>query len=280
MNRVIHKFKLGAAILTGFASVAAGFVSAGTFEDAIAKGSIVIGVADAPPWSEITADGEIVGGAPDVTIAVLKKLGINNVEAKIVEYGAMIPGLQANRFDVVAAGLFIKAQRCEAVLFSEPDVCDAQSFAVMAGNPMQLNSYEDVAKSGAKIAVCGGCVEEGFAREAGVPVANIITVPDRQSSLKLLADGRVDVYAYPYLSMVAEVKKIARDEIEIVTPIENTPVGCGGAAFRKADTEFRDAYNVALNDLKANGEFEEILGRYGFPLDAAMNTTTAELCSK
>ncbi|MES0885434.1 transporter substrate-binding domain-containing protein, partial [Roseibium sp. SCP14] len=73
--------------------------------------------------------------------AVLNELGIQNVEAVVVDYGAMIPGLLAGRFDMVAAGLYIKPERCQAVVFSEPDVCDAEAFAVKAGNPKGLNNY-------------------------------------------------------------------------------------------------------------------------------------------
>jgi polar amino acid transport system substrate-binding protein len=56
--------------------------------------------------------------------------------ASISEYGAMIPGLQAGRFDLVTAGLFIKKERC-----------DAESFAIKKGNPLGLKSFGDIASS-------------------------------------------------------------------------------------------------------------------------------------
>ena len=36
---------------------------------------------------------------------------------------------------MVSAGLFIKPERCAAVIFSEPDLCDVEAFAVKKGNP-------------------------------------------------------------------------------------------------------------------------------------------------
>lgn len=262
----------------GLAAFGAGNASADTLKDALKRGYIEIGIGNAPPWAEMTSDGEITGGAPDVTIAVLKKLGIKEVRAKVVEYGSMIPGLQAKRFDVVAAGLFMKPERCAAVSYSLPDVCGTEAFAVKKGNPHNLKSFKDVAMSGATLAVCGGCVEEGYARDAGVPLDRIVTVPDEQSAIKMVSDGRVDAYAYPTVSIAGLLMKGGYDDLEMVTPIENTPVGCGGAAFRKGDTAFRDAYDAELKKMQESREFAEILGKYGFPSDIAMQTSREELC--
>jgi hypothetical protein len=37
------------------------------------------------------------------------------------------------------------------------------------------------------------------------------------------------------------------------------PMGCAGAAFNSDDTEFRDAYDKALMELKTSGEFAKIV---------------------
>jgi polar amino acid transport system substrate-binding protein len=251
---------------------------AGTLEDARAKGFVEIAIANAPPWAEMTSDGEIKGGAPDVAIAVLKRLGIPEVRARVVEYGAMVPGLRAGRFDVIAAGLAINPKRCEAVSFSRPDVCGTTAFAVKKGSSLNLSSFEDISAAGATVAVCGGCVEEGFARAAGVPIDKIVTVPDEISAIKMVSDGRVDAYAYPTLSITALVKKAGYTDIDIVSPIPNTPINCAGAAFRKEDTAFRDAYDAELVAMQESGEFSEILSVYGFPADIAMTVTREELC--
>lgn len=82
----------------------------------------------------------------DVAREIFKRLGVNDIVASISEYGAMIPGLQAGRFDVVTAGLFMKPERCAAVVYSEPVLCDAEAMLVKKGNPKGFKSYEDVAK--------------------------------------------------------------------------------------------------------------------------------------
>jgi polar amino acid transport system substrate-binding protein len=250
-----------------------------TLEKAMETGTLNIAIGIAPPYSGMTSDGEITGGAPDVTKAVLKEMGITNINASVAEYGALIPGLMAGRYDLVAAGLYINKKRCNAVLFSEPDLCGTEGFALKAGNPFGIQSYEDIAKNPEiKMGTCGGCTEESLAREAGIPRSQITTIPDEQSALKMLQDGRIDVYAYPSLSIASLLKKANDPSLMMIPQIKNTDVACAGAVFRKSDREFRDAYDEALKRLKENGKFDSIVSEYGFPPETAKSTTREELC--
>ncbi len=245
-----------------------------------AQGFARIAIANEPPWTEVTPDGKVSGGAVEVARAVLAKLGIPDVAASISEYGAMIPGLQAHRFDLVTAGLFIKPERCQAVIFSEPDLCDAEAFAVKTGNPMGFATYADIAASdSAKVGAPGGGTEERLALEAGVPRDRVIVVPDGSSGIKMLLDGRIDVYALPTLSLNDLVSK-AGGGLDIVTPVKDTPIYCAGAAFRKDDEALRDAYDKVLAEMKQSGEFAKIVEPFGFPAAAASMVTREELCNR
>lgn len=274
IKHVIAAVALGVGLtgLTGMPAVAA------DLDQLKEQGFARIAIANEPPWTMVTTGGEVSGAAPDLARAVLNKMGIKDIVASVSEYGAMIPGVQARRFDMVAAGLFIKPERCEAVLFSQPDLCDAESFMIKAGNPLNLKSFADVASSGAKIGVVGGGTEEKLAIEAGVDRANIVVVPDPQSGAKLLQDGRIDVYALPVLSISDLLKKAKDPSLAMFAPVENTPIFCAGVAFRKQDGALRDAYDVALAEIKASGEFAAIIEPYGYSADAAMQQTRENLC--
>ena len=243
------------------------------------QGFARIAIANEPPWTEVKADGKVTGAAPEVARAVLNKLGIPEVVASISEYGAMIPGLQARRFDLVAAGLFIKPERCAAVIFSEPDLCDAESFAVKTGNPLGLMTFEDIAKHAtAKVGAPGGGTEERLALAAGVPRERVVVVPDAQSGVKMLQDGRIDVYALPVLSISDLLKKANDPGLEMIAPIKGTPVFCAGAAFRRQDKDLRDAYDEVLAEMKTSGEFSKIVEPFGFSGDAPNLTSREKLC--
>jgi polar amino acid transport system substrate-binding protein len=270
--------KTAVAVLALGMGVSVAPVIAADLEELKEQGFARIAIANEPPWTMVTTGGEVSGAAPDLARAVLNKLGVEDVVASVSEYGAMIPGVNARRFDMVAAGLFIKPERCEAVLFSQPDLCDAESFMIKAGNPMGLKSFADVASSGAKIGVVGGGTEEKLAVEAGVDRANIVVVPDPQSGAKLLQDGRIDVYALPVLSISDLLKKANDPGLEMFAPVENTPIFCAGVAFRKQDAALRDAYDVVLAEMKENGEFAASVEPYGYSADAAKQQTRENLC--
>ncbi|MBY3383883.1 ectoine/hydroxyectoine ABC transporter substrate-binding protein EhuB [Rhizobium laguerreae] len=244
------------------------------------QGFARIAIANEPPFTAVGADGKVSGAAPDVARAIFEKLGIKEVVASISEYGAMIPGLQAGRHDAITAGLFMKPERCNAVAYSEPILCDAEAFALKKGNPLKLTSYKDIADNpDAKIGAPGGGTEEKLALEAGVPRDRVIVVPDGQSGIKMLQDGRIDVYSLPVLSIHDLMAKANDPNLETVAPVVNAPVYCDGAAFRKQDAALRDAFDVELKKLKESGEFAKIIEPYGFSAKAAMSTSREKLCA-
>ncbi len=270
----------GVAALAASVSALPAAADDSKLEELKAQGFARVAIANEPPFTAVAADGKVSGAAPDVAREVFKRLGVADIVASISEYGAMIPGLQAGRHDVITAGLFMKPERCAAVAYSEPILCDAEAFALKKGNPLGLKSYKDIADNpDAKIGAPGGGTEEKLALEAGVPRDRVIVVPDGQSGLKMLQDGRIDVYSLPVLSINDLVSKANDPNIEVVAPVEGAPVYCDGAAFRKGDEALRDAFDVELAKLKESGEFAKIIEPYGFSAKAAMSTTREKLCA-
>jgi polar amino acid transport system substrate-binding protein len=243
------------------------------------QGFARIAIANEPPFTQVDADGKVSGAGPDVARAVFKRLGVADVVASLSEYGAMIPGLQAGRFDAVTAGYYMRPERCAAALYSEPTLCDGESFIVKKGNPLKLTGYKSVAGDGsALIGVFPTSVEEKLALSAGVPADRIVPIPDAQSGLKMLQDGRISALATTSLS-IAHLLLVAKDDsLESVTPVEGTGISCDGAIFSKRDRALRDAYDKALAELKASGEFAKIIEPYGFSAKLAMSTTRDKLC--
>jgi polar amino acid transport system substrate-binding protein len=250
----------------------------GALERLKEQGYARIAIANEPPWTAIKPDGKVTGAGPELSREIFKRLGVPEVEASVSEYGAMIPGLQARRFDIVDAGLFIKPERCRAVIFSEPNLCDAEALAVKQGNPKGILTYADIAASDARVGVPGGGTEERLALQAGVPRDRAVVVPDGQSGIKMLQDGRIDAYALPTLSIRDLLSKADDQNLEIITPVKDTPVFCAGAAFNKEDTDLRDAYDRVLAEMKQSGDLAKLVEPFGFPAEAASLTTREALC--
>lgn len=267
-------------ILAALVLAAPGMALADKLDDLKSAGTVTIAIGNEPPFTAIAPDGTVSGAAPDVAHAVFEAMGVPKIGAQVIEYGAMIPSLQANRVDAIAAGLFMKPERCAAVAYSEPVLCDAEALLVPKGNPKGFKSYADIAAAGdARLGAPGGGTEEKLALDAGVPRDRVVVVPDPQSGLKMLQDGRIDAYSLPVLSMADLMKKAADPNIEVMAPVQGAPVYCDGVAFNKKDTDLRDAFDVELAKLKQSGEFAKIIEPYGFSAEAAMSTNREALCA-
>lgn len=112
-----------------------------------------------------------------------------------------------------------------------------------------------------------------------MPRERVIVVPDGQSGLKMVQDGRIDAYSLPVLSINDLMKKANDPNLEVIAPVQGAPVYCDGAAFKKGDEALRDAFDVELAKMKKSGEFAKIIEPYGFSAAAAMSTTRDKLCA-
>jgi len=249
-----------------------------TLARALSDGYLRVAIANEPPYTQVNADGTVTGAEPDVLRAVLQSMGIEEIEGVTTPYESMIPGLDANRWDVVAAGLFMKESRCAAVAYSEPVIVSTESFGVPAGNPDGINTIQDVLDNpDLKIAVLTGGFEEGILKTAGVPDAQQVLVKDARSGIEAIGANRADAFLLPTLSLRDLIDENDPD-LEVTEPIEDAPRTGSGAAFRKSDTELLAAYNEALAEFKQTDEFSEILTEWGFDPEAVEGVTAEELC--
>ena len=254
-----------------------------TLQKAQEKGSVTIGFANEKPYAYQTADGELTGEAVEVARAVLKNLGISEMEGMLTEFGSLIPGLQAKRFDMVTAGMFITPERAKDVRFANPEYSIGEAIAVNAGNPLDLHSYEDIAAhETATVAVPGGAIEYDYLIAVGMQKERIVTVPDMPSALAALEAGRVDVITATGPSLQNTLDTADSPDFERVTDFEQPVIdgesvrGYGATAFRNEDTDFVEAFNAELKKLQDSGELLEIIQNFGFTEEELPGDVTLE----
>ncbi|RAJ57128.1 polar amino acid transport system substrate-binding protein [Streptomyces sp. PsTaAH-130] len=248
-----------------------------------AQGVVRLGIAGEIPFGYIDKDGHLTGEAPELAKAVFKRLGVGRVQPVPTEFGSLIPGLNSQQFDVVAAGMYVNADRCEQVVFADPDYQMLDSFIVRKGNPKGLRSYQDVVAKRARFATGTGYAEIQYAVEAGYRQSDILIVPDQVAGLNAVEAGRVDVFAGTALTTREVVKKSAK--AEATAPFAPLVKGQrhidGGAfAFRPTETRLRDAFNTELHRLKRTGELFRILRPFGFTEAEMTDLTAKELCGR
>jgi polar amino acid transport system substrate-binding protein len=250
-----------------------------TLELAIQTGFIRVAIANEPPYTSVSAGGDVSGAEPDVARAVFKLMGVEDIQGIVTPYAAMIPGLQAGRWDVITAGLFMKRERCEQVAYSEPVVVSTESYAVPLGNPDNILSVADVVNNPSfKIAVLPGGFEEGLLLQNGVPDSQLVFIQDGRSGMEAVESGRANAFMLPTLSLDAIVAD--HPTLEVTPFIQDAPITGGGAAFRLEDSDLRDQYNAVLAEFRQTQEFRDILTGWGFDPEAAAAVTTAQLCAQ
>ncbi|MEW5353490.1 ectoine/hydroxyectoine ABC transporter substrate-binding protein EhuB [Streptomyces sp. 16-176A] len=247
-----------------------------------AQGVVRLGIAGEIPFGYIDRDGELTGEAPELARVVFKRLGVAKVQPVPTEFGSLIPGLNSQQFDVVAAGMYVNAERCAQVIFADPDYQMLDSFVVRKGNPKGLHDYRDVVAKKAKFATGTGYAQIQHAVAAGYEESDILIVPDQVAGLNAVEAGRADVFAGTALTTREVVKKSAKAEAtEAFAPlVDGKPQVDGGAfAFRPTETKLRDAFNTELHKLKKSGELFRILRPFGFTKDEMTDLTAKELCA-
>lgn len=245
------------------------------------KGSVRIGIASEPPFGYINDEGDATGEAPEIAKVIFKRLGVPEVKAIPVDFSALIPGLKAQQFDIVSAGMYITPDRCEQVLFADPEYIMPDAFIVKKGNPHNIKTYQDIADKKLKIASGEAYAEIATAESYGLKVE---IYPDQVAGLNAVTTGRVDAFAGTNVTVETVVKGARKAEATpAFTPktADGKPaIGAGGFAFRLSEKNFRDAVNKELHKLKQN-DYEELLkivSPFGFGKTEMTDLTAKELC--
>ena len=275
----------GGTVLSACTSTSTGG-GGGVLADAKSSGTIKIGIAGEEPYGFTDLSGKVTGEAPEVARAVLQAVGIKDVTAQQVDFGSLIPGLNANQFDMVCAGMNITPARCQQAAFSIPDYTALTAFLVKTGNPTGVATFEDVASKNLKLAVLGAAVEQGYATDAGVPAGNITTFPDQNALLQAVTAGRVDAAALTDISLKWLAGKNPQAGVTVTagfTPKSKGKdvVSAGGFVFRTADADLKAAFDTELGNLQKSGKWAEIAKPFGFSESnlPPAGLTTQTLCT-
>lgn len=255
---------------------AAADVESELFQRAQEEG-ITLGIADEVPFGFVDPDtGEPTGQAPVVAQEVLSRLGITEIDSQVVDFGALIDGLNAGRFDMIAAGMFITEDRAAQAAFTDPDYCVGNAFAVPEGNPEGLTDISSVIDSGATVGVLSGAVEEGYLVDSGVPDDQISRFDTQADMVDALTSGRIDAFMLTAISVRDQVSELDGFEAtETFIPVVNgeDQVGCGGYVFSFDNIDARNEFNEVLLEMRENDEIAPLVSE--FPLFEEINAFEA-----
>lgn len=218
-----------------------------------------------PPFNFVDANGALQGFDVDITNALCAKM---QVTCDIVkqDWDGMIPGLLANKYDVIIASMSITEERKQKISFTgkyqnTPAVIVAKSDAPITlgadGNPTPESL------KGLKIGVQRATIHENFAR-ANFPGAEIIVYDTADNANLDLTGGRLDVRMDDILVLEDQVVKPNGDKYKIFGKGWTGGIlGDGaGIGLRKEDEQLRTALDEAIKAIRSDGTYKTINDKY------------------
>ncbi len=214
-----------------------------------------------PPFNYFTSAGELTGFDVDIGNALCAAM---QAECEFVtqDWDGMIPALQAGRYDVILASMYITNERLQQVDFTDPYYKAAATLVARKGEaPADLSP---AAMAGMTLGAQSGTTQADYL-QATYPDADIRLYRTQDEANLDMVNGRLDLMAGDMLPMMKWVGSDDGSCCELVGEPVTDPqfVGYGaGMAVRKGEDDLRQALNAALAQILADGTYQEINDRY------------------
>jgi polar amino acid transport system substrate-binding protein len=218
--------------------------------DAIrAKGELRVGMTlqFKPEMFRDAATNQPMGYDVDLVQQMADDLG---VKLTIVDlpFDGLIPGLQANQFDLISVGLVNRPQRALAMWFSEPYVPYRQVVVVPATST--ATSPNDLNQAGKRITALTGSTAADLAHRI-FPSAETVEL-EQQPAMLEVASGRADgVITEEYLAKPFVAQN--PNAVKILNPDQPFSLEYGCYAVRKGDADWLMWVNNWVAYWKAKG---------------------------
>jgi polar amino acid transport system substrate-binding protein len=253
----------------------------GPLQDRIDAGETIrIGFANIPLWGFPDENGNADGFTNDIAIQTLASMGFTNIEPVVTDWGGLIPGLKAERFDLITGGMYVLGSRCENVTFSEPVARSGDGILVAAGNPEDINSYTDILNGGHIMVTGAGYNTVEAAKNLGIPDANIMQVPGVTEMVAALKAGRAA--AAVLTDFEAQHIAAEHEEIDLAdsSQMEDWSKNYAAIGFRHEDQDFVEQFNAALAAYIGTDEMMALVAEHDYTeVHLPGDTTTEWACA-
>ncbi len=217
-----------------------------------------------PPMQFVDSAGELKGMRVTLGNEIAKRLCLKPEYIRI-EFSAMIPGLQAGRWDIINTGIFWTEERAKMMQMITYEQ-QAISISVPKGNPLKIAKPEDLA--GRTVGVELGGFEERKIKELdktltdkGLKPMTIRTFDNFATAYQALRAGQTEA-SVAIDATAAEYAKRG-DFDRALSGLYPAPV-----ALAMKSRALSDAMVKALNDMQKDGYYGKLMAEYGLLANA------------
>jgi polar amino acid transport system substrate-binding protein len=212
-----------------------------------------------PPLQSVDSSGQLRGMRIDLGNEIARRLCLTPEYVRI-EFSAMVPGLAAQRWDMINTGIFFTEERARMMQMIRYEN-NAVAISAARGNPLKITRQEDLA--GRTVGVELGGFEERTLRAisqtiqngGGRPI-NIRTFDNFAVAFQALRAGQVE--AVTSIDAVAAEYDQRGDFPRVLHGINATPAAL---AFRSRP--LAQEVSRVLTEMMADGSLKTLFDRYG-----------------
>lgn len=253
----MKKFSLLSLFLILTLFIAACGAKETTGDNASSKEVYKVGVDTTYPPFEYKDGNEYKGIDIDLINAIAENQGFK-IELNAMDFGGIIPAMQANQLDVAIAGMSITDDRKKVVDFSTP-YFEAGLTVVVKKDNSNIKSVDDL--KGKNVAVKKGTTGAKFAQENASKLGiNVVQFNDSPAMFQEVSNGNADalIEDYPVISYAIAQKdpglKIVGDRLN--------GDEYGIAVLKGQNKDLLEKINKGLAELKKDGTYDKIVNSY------------------
>jgi cystine transport system substrate-binding protein len=247
---LMRRASLALALLAG-ASLAH---AADLLDEVKQRGSLRVAVEGTYPPFNYRENGKLTGFDVEIAEGIAAKLGVKP-EFTTTEWSGILAGLQAGKYDIIVNQVAATEVRRQTFDFSDAYVVSSAQLVVRANETRSLKTAADL--KGMKIGVGQGTNYAELARS--IAGAEVKVYPGATEYLQDLASGRIDAalndsLLIPYLA--------AKTRLPVKAGAPLGALESNAIPFRKGNPKFKQAIDQALADMKADGSFARVSGKW------------------
>ncbi|AIL60112.1 ABC transporter substrate-binding protein [Pseudomonas alkylphenolica] len=228
-----------------------------------AEETLRIGIEAAyPPFASKNDKGEIVGFDYDIGNALCAQMQVKCVWNE-VEFDGLIPSLKVKKIDAALSSMTITDERKKSVDFTHKYYFTSSRLVMKKGATVD-DQYASL--KGKTVGVQRATTTDRYATEVLEPKGIIIKRYSNNEEIYMdLASGRVDAIFADTIPLDDFLSMPRGADYAFVGPELKDPkyVGEGaGIAVRKGNEALVSKLNKAIDDIRANGEYQKIQSKY------------------
>ena len=200
----------------------------------------------------------LMGFDIDMGIEMAKALGVKPVFVDTL-WPSIIPALNLGRFDIIFGGMSVTEPRKEKVDFADPFMTVGQTVLLNAKHKKVVASYKDLDDPKFVVVSKPGTTGEEAVKNM-IPKATYETVDTEIDGGMRVLEGTADAFVYDFpFNAVFSAMHPSDQLIFLDTPFTKEPIAW---AIRKNDPDFLKWLNTFLKEIKQDGRFEKMYGKW------------------